>query len=170
MKKKENEAVNAIVKNNNREKKKETKTVNAIPVTPIVSIDSLQKRTRYQENILPLHLTDDSKPQWVSCPNPWGDRTHREGDFVLLSPDCYKLARVTQGPKPQRFILNPFDRESSKYFQTHRSPREGYRVLQLERDALALRSWGFEFAYHDFGGACLVTEVEPFSPADAAVR
>lgn len=169
-----------IVKNNtkvknkekeivNKEKKKEAKTVNVVPVTPIVSIDSLQKPTCYQDNTLPLHLTDDSKPQWVSCPNPWGDRAHGEGDFVLLSPDCYKLVRVTQGTMPQRFILNPFDSESSQYFQTHRSPQEGYRVLQLERDALALRSWGFEFAYHDFGGACLVTEVEPFSPADAAV-
>ena len=52
----------------------EGNTVNIVPVTPITSIDSLQKRKRPQEKILPLHLTDDSKPQWVSCPNPWGDR------------------------------------------------------------------------------------------------
>lgn len=119
----------------------------------------------------PLHLTDDfSESHWVSCPNPWGNRAHGDGDFVLLSPDCYRVAYESQGHNPPRFVMNPFESENSQYYRTHKCPQEGYRVLQLTRDTLALRSWGFEFNCHDFGGACLVTEVEPLSPAAAAVR
>lgn len=151
-----------------RDPKKEPKAIKVVPVTPIVTNSITQFSTRDQA--LPLFLTDDPKPIWVQCPNPWGDRAHNDGDFVLMSPECYQLAYETQGSNPKRFISDPFGNRKSQYFKTHKPPNEGYRVLKLTRDKLALRSWGFEFSYHDFGGACLVTEVEPFSPAEAAVR
>ncbi len=151
-----------------KDQKKEPKAIKVVPVTPIVTNSITPMSTRDQA--LPLFLTDDPKPSWVQCPNPWGDRAHNDGDFVLMSPECYQLAYETQGSNPKRFISDPFGHRKSQYFKTHKSPNDGYRVLKLTRDKLALRSWGFEFSYHDFGGACLVTEVEPFSPAEAAVR
>jgi hypothetical protein len=151
--------------------KKAAEVVDVVPVTPTIYADSTPKPFLMNENPSSLCLTDDTSiAQWVSCPNPWGDRVHGDGDFVLMSPACYKSAHEVQGTNPQRFILNPFQSDSSQYNKTHKSPSEGYRVLQLTRDALALRSWGFTFTYHDFGSACLVTEVEPLSPAESAVR
>ena len=147
---------------------KKSKILNVVPVTPTVSVE--YKPCSNTKKALPLCLTDDySVAQWVSCPNPWGDRLQSEGDFVLMSPACYQSAFDVQGSNPARFITDPFQCNSLGYSKTHKNPQEGYRVLQLRRDKLALRSWGFMFSYHDFGGACLVTEVEALSPAEAAV-
>ena len=74
-----------------------------------------------------------------------------------------------QGSNPDRFTMSPFKSSSSPYYNTHVPPEMGYRVLQLVRDRTALRQWGFTFCRHDFGGACLVHDIEPCSPADAAV-
>lgn len=152
-----------------------TDIVPVIPITPqIVNDVSLIKdlnRTRNRDvDEFPIKLTDDSGPVWVSCPNPWGDRTHQSGDFVLMSPSCYNLANEVQGSNPQRFVPNPFDSNVSEYHRSHQSPYHGCSVVELTRDPLALRSWGFTFALHDFGGACLVTSVEPYSPAENVVR
>ena len=115
-------------------------------------------------------LTDDtSVDKWVSCPNPWGDHSHREGDFVLMSPFDYKVAYKSICNASKRFVVEPFAHNSS-YYQSHVAPEDGLQVLQLTRDSLALRSWGFTFIYHDFGGACLISTVEPSSPAGSAVR
>uniref|UniRef100_A0A7S3VBC4 PDZ domain-containing protein n=1 Tax=Chaetoceros debilis TaxID=122233 RepID=A0A7S3VBC4_9STRA len=116
-----------------------------------------------------LQITDDhSLPKWVPCHNPWGSRGHCEGDFILFSPSDYKQAfEINGGSRPKRFVCDPFS-SSLSYQKSHVTPKEGLRVLELSRDRLALRSWGFSFCHHDFGGACLVTCIDKLSPADAA--
>ena len=115
--------------------------------------------------------------KWIPCPNPWGKVGHEEGDIVIFSPFQSEstgdlLSLHHQGPGgtiPKRFVANPFE-ESSPYLETHRSPdRGGYSVLRLTRDRVGLRPWGFIVRLHEFGGACLVQDVEPLSPAEAAV-
>ena len=115
--------------------------------------------------------------KWIPCPNPWGKVGHEEGDIVIFSPYQSEfigdlLSIHHQGPDgaiPKRFVANPFE-ESSPYLETHRSPdRGGYSVLRLTRDRVGLRPWGFTVRLHEFGGACLVQDVEPMSPAEAAV-
>mmetsp|Transcript_7356 Transcript_7356/g.17113 ORF Transcript_7356/g.17113 Transcript_7356/m.17113 type:complete len:1167 (+) Transcript_7356:119-3619(+) len=114
--------------------------------------------------------------KWIPCPNPWGKVGHEEGDIVIFSPFQSEstgdlLSIHHQGPDgtiPKRFVANPFE-ESSPYLETHRSPdRGGYSVLRLTRDRVGLRPWGFTVRLHEFGGACLVQDVEPLSPAEAA--
>ena len=122
-------------------------------------------------DITPPHLTDDdSKPAWVSCPNPWGKAQHDDSDFVLLSYSDYQSQHNLNGPSPDRFTDFPF-KSMSLYNKTHVSPCStgSYRVIKLVRDRLALRPWGFTFFRHEFGGACLVNSLEPFSPAIGAV-
>ncbi len=148
---------------------KRSEIVNVVPVTPTVSVE-YKPSSSNTKKASPLCLTDDfSIAQWVPCPNPWGDRLHNEGDFILTSPSCYSTAFKVQGSNPARFTTDPFQCNNLHYNKTHKTPQEGYRVLQLRRDNLALRSWGFTFCHHEFGGACLVTEVEVLSPAEAAV-
>lgn len=149
-----------------KQPKKDINVIHAAPVTP--NVDSDSRGSYIFKETKTLQLTNDVKPTWVSCPNPWGNFDYTDGDFVLMSPACYDLAFTYRKSSPHRFVSNPFE-YGSEYFQTHISPQERCRVLQLTRDRLALRSWGFEFCYHDFGGACLVTNIEPLSPAEAAV-
>ena len=52
--------------------------------------------------------------------------------------------------------------------ETHVLPEDGVLLLQLARDRLSLTPWGFMFSSHEFGGACLVTSVDPLSPASNA--
>ena len=137
----------------------------------IVSPETNEQDRSHNIDISNYHiLTDDtSVAKWVSCPNPWGDHSHREGDFVLMSPFDYKVAYESIRNASKRFVHDPFANNSS-YYQSHIAPENGYQVLQLTRDSLALRSWGFSFKYHDFGGACFISKVEPSSPAGSAVR
>ena len=67
-----------------------------------------------------------------------------------------------------RFNTNPFD-ENSAYRQTHQKPEMGVRALKLKRDVMAMQPWGLSVKRHEFGGACLVTSVDPISPAAASV-
>jgi hypothetical protein len=146
------------------------KTQGSIRVTPAGRKAATKKSQHLEQDYSPMVLTDDqSVSKWVPCPNPWGDGTHGDGDFVLFSPEDYTCAFEIYGSNPKRFTMYPF--RGDCYQQTHLSARKegGLSVIQLTRDRLALRSFGFRFCYHDFGGACLVTEVEPMSPADSAV-
>ena len=123
-------------------------------------------------------MKDDPRgSKWLSCPNPWGKIGHEEGDFVIFSPFQSESANdivslFHQGPNgsmPKRFVANPFE-EGSPYHATHHSPaRGGYSVLQLTRDRMSMKPWGFTVRLHEFGGACLVDSIEPLSPAEAAV-
>mmetsp|Transcript_15773 Transcript_15773/g.29755 ORF Transcript_15773/g.29755 Transcript_15773/m.29755 type:complete len:166 (+) Transcript_15773:109-606(+) len=91
-----------------------------------------------------------------------------DGDFVLYSPFDYTTASEIYGVDPKRFTMHPF--RGDHYKSTHISPTEkGLDLIQLNRDSLGMRSWGFRFSYHDFGGACLVTEIEHMSPSDSGV-
>ena len=105
--------------------------------------------------------------KWTPCPNPWGDYSHREGDYVLTSPLGACMNIIPNASKC--FVNDPFAKNST-YHQSHVSPEAGCKVLQLTRDPSALRSWGFSFKHHEFGGACIISNVEPLSPAGSAVR
>ena len=145
------------------------KTQGSIQVTPAGRKEVTNESRHVEQSYSPMVLTDDqSVSKWVPCPNPWGDRAHSDGDFVLFSPEDYTCAFEIYGSNPKRFTMYPF--KDDAYQETHVSRNGGgLSVIQLTRDRLALRSFGFRFCYHDFGGACLVTEVEPMSPADSAV-
>jgi hypothetical protein len=108
------------------------------------------------------------KPHWAPCPNPWGPEGHQEGDVVLFSSSIGLGHPDKVLPSP-RYIVNPFALNSC-YQATHRTPQEGFHLLQLQRDPMATRPWGFSVYRHDFGSACLVKDVHPLSPAAAAVR
>ena len=68
----------------------------------------------------------------------------------------------------ERFTDNPFS-SYPRYMTTHASPCDGFHILVLRRDALCKLPWGFEWKRHAFGGACLVSQVDALSPAQAAV-
>jgi len=124
-----------------------------------------------------VHEVDEvlDGPTWVLCSNPWGNfvggRSLMETDFVLSSALDYQKARIIKHSKADdRFIMNPFQSQSSPYYKSHVSPKEGHSVIQLVRDRLCLRSWGLSFCRHKHGGACLVTGIEVMSPVAAAVH
>ena len=107
------------------------------------------------------------KPRWKKSTNPWGMSEHREGDVVLALPiDGFTSHEVAFSGK--RFVEKPFTPDSP-YKDTHVSPEQGVQLLQLTRDPLGLTPWGFTFASHVFGGACLVTSVDSLSPASTAI-
>ena len=105
------------------------------------------------------------RPTWKSCENPWGKVDYEEGDVVILGDVGFTNHEVLAPGR--RFVVDPF-RVESGYHETHFSPGEGVHVLKLTRDALANFSWGFTIEHHDFGGACLITSIDPNSPASAA--
>lgn len=108
------------------------------------------------------------KPNWVPCENPWGSSGYEEGDVVLVTPSGGFSHHETIY-RGSRFTVSPFGSDSD-YGVTHRTPSEGFDVILLSRDPNAEHPWGFEFRRHEFGGACLVTSVDPLSPAASAVR
>ena len=113
---------------------------------------------------------EDSSTLWEQCGNPWGDIGITEEDHVIITP-CSGLnpTEVTIASLAlPAFDSNPFD-ENSPYRQTHQQPEVGVRALKLRRDVMAMQPWGISFKRHEFGGACLVTSVDPISPAAAAV-
>jgi hypothetical protein len=112
--------------------------------------------------------TGHSKPNWMPCTNPWGPSGFVEGDVVLTSSSGgFSHHETMYGG--ERFVVSPFHSQSD-YFTTHRMPSDGFEVLQLTRDPLAKLPWGFTYRRHEFGGACLVSSVDPLSPAASAVR
>ena len=134
-------------------------------VTPARGIDPLvsnykNKNDEIREND-PLILGDVStEDKWISCANPWGPLGFCDGDIIYDCPADYQYRNQIYGHNPKRFIDEPFA-NGSPYRQTH-SIKE---TVELKRDPMALLDWGFEFSYHDFGGACIITKVDPISPA-----
>jgi len=104
---------------------------------------------------------------WSPCHNPWGVEEMRIDDIIVSAPDN-RLCSVEAEDVSPRFVHDPFS-TSSNYLKTHSSPPSGLLVLILKRDLRSKLPWGFRFEKHEFGGACLVTSVAPFSPADKAV-
>jgi hypothetical protein len=104
---------------------------------------------------------------WESCENPWGPEGHVDDDVVLFAHTTGLGHHETVLPST-RYEADPFS-SSKRYGKTHRIPEDGFQALILKRDLLVTRPWGFTCQRHEFGGACLVTSVDPLSPADAAV-
>jgi hypothetical protein len=112
--------------------------------------------------------TDDAiDVAWESCGNPWGPEGHVDGDVILFTHTSGLGHHETLLPSA-RYEGDPFS-SSKRYHKTHRTPEDGFQALILKRDPLVIRPWGFTCQRHEFGGACLVTSVDPLSPADAAV-
>jgi len=114
-------------------------------------------------------LADDGGPcksKWIRCDtNPWGPDGYMDGDVVLLTP-ASGIGHYETLLSSRRYEMDPFS-EAAGYTTTHTFPE--YNFLSLKRDPMAQRSWGFSITRHDFGGACLVSSVDPLSPAEAAV-
>lgn len=104
--------------------------------------------------------------RWIACGNPWGPFGFVEGDVVAVFGSNSSKPPM-DGIMPLRFVQEPFS--NSSYIKTHCGGLGKYSAFFLRRDAFALQSWGFITCLHEFGGACLVKEVTPCSPADAAV-
>ncbi|GAX14628.1 hypothetical protein FisN_6Lh412 [Fistulifera solaris] len=104
---------------------------------------------------------------WEPCPDPWGQKGYVEGDIVVFSNKAGIGSVETALPSP-RFEIDPLS-GSCRYRKTHHTPNEGFHALLLQRDPQCTLSWGFSVQRHEFGGACLVSSVEPMSPAHAAV-
>jgi hypothetical protein len=112
--------------------------------------------------------TDDAiDVTWEPCGDPWGPEGHVDGDVVLFAHTSGLGHHETLLPSA-RYEADPFS-SSKRYGKTHRTPEDGFQALILKRDPLVTRPWGFTCQRHEFGGACLVTSVDPLSPADAAV-
>ena len=106
--------------------------------------------------------------RWVPAEDPWGPDGYQEGDVVLSSGRAKGIGHIETVLPSLRFEIDPFV-SSKLYSTTHRTPEEGFQVLELRRDPLARLEWGFSVMRHEFGGACLVNAVTPMSPASSAV-
>lgn len=113
--------------------------------------------------------------QWEACGNPWGEYGYVPGDSVMFVSnlnDEHENERRSETEEEmsmkttERFVMNPFC-SNSPYLNTHYTGT--YHVLRFIRDPFALLPWGFEASLHEFGGACIVTDVMPCSPAEVAV-
>jgi hypothetical protein len=111
------------------------------------------------------------KSNWVNYQtNPWGPSGHVEGDVPLYggATSAGGLGSYEGIVPSNRYTVHPFERRSN-YRSTHVTPEEGLTLLQLTRDPMATRSWGFRISRDEFGHACLVEGIDPLSPATAAV-
>jgi hypothetical protein len=107
--------------------------------------------------------------EWKECENPWGPDEYQDGDVILFSGNIPGVAHIETLLPSKRFVVDPFV-GPTPYRATHHAPQEGFQVVQLRRDPMARLDWGFRATVHEFGGACLVTAVDPVSPASSAVR
>ena len=106
------------------------------------------------------------KPLWrSSSENPWGPSSFQDGDVLLYGPQRGANQFETALPGG-RYSLCPFA-DGSSYRTTHHHPE--VMVLSLVRDHSAQIPWGLEVSRDEFGHACLVTSVQPMSPAAEAV-
>jgi hypothetical protein len=108
------------------------------------------------------------KKGWNSSIDPWGPAGHLLDDCIVLSPEWNGAHHDYLIPTP-RYAFDPFATDA--YKETHRNPVDyGFHVVSLARDPLGTLPWGFSVKRHDFGGACIISAVEPLSPASSAVR
>lgn len=146
------------------------------PVSNLPSIQSarrnlvtpmMQKQEDETESEVEDNSNDKLEITWESCLNPWGRESSLEEDVVVFS-SAKGIGESERMLPSARFEMHPFS-GGSRYQNTHHSPEEGFQAIVLQRDTLENSSWGFTVCRHDFGGACLVSSVVPFSPADTAV-
>ena len=105
---------------------------------------------------------------WEDCDNIWGPDGQMDDDVVVLSTSSNYVCHHESILLADRYEIDPF-RSYPRYLRTHSSPEGGYQALLLRRDLFAKRPWGFSCDRHEFGGACLVNNVDPHSPAEACV-
>ena len=134
-------------------------------VTPLVTNAAANAKS-----VTPVSPDDGApcKTKWIRCENLWGPEGHVPGDVIVLTPSLGLGHYETVLDFSERYEVTPFS-ESTKYYKTHSTPEEGYHNIRLQRDSMAMRSWGLTLKRHEFGGACLVESVDPTSPAAAAV-
>jgi hypothetical protein len=137
----------------------------SMKITPARELDPLTSRIDSPNNDTDdnnsLILGDaSSEDQWIPCANPWGSLGFCDGDMIYNCPADYQYRYQIYGDNPKRFIDEPFSNGS-----TYRDTHIVKETVELRRDAMAQIDWGFEFSYHDFGGACIITKVDPISPA-----
>jgi hypothetical protein len=133
-------------------------------VKPSDTLKALPYNDEEEVDLLP---DDKLTSSWEDCIDPWGRERQVEDDITVYNADIALCHHESIVPSP-RFEIDPFA-VSSRYRKTHSTPEEGFQPIVLQRDPLAQRPWGFSWKRHEFGGACLVTSVEPLSPAEAAV-
>lgn len=135
---------------------------------PVIN-QPLATSTGFNRSVTPVTPDDGApcKTKWTQCEAMWGPWGHIDGDIVLMT-HALGLGHIETVIDSERYELTPFA-DSSKYRRTHFTPHEGYHNIRLQRDPMAMRSWGLVLKRHEFGGACLVESVEPCSPAAAAV-
>jgi hypothetical protein len=104
---------------------------------------------------------------WNVSDDPWGPESLENWDRVVF---CSTLPLTQQEGVllSERFVHDPFS-SHPRYCKSHTTPEEGSHALVLHRTALCNASWGFSVDRHEFGGACLVKDVTPMSPASVAV-
>ena len=117
-------------------------------------------------------IEDDSDAKldiiWEPCDNPWGPSGFIEGDIVVYSGKP-GIGDVETMMPSARYEWDPFT-SCQRYQRSHHTPSEGVHALLLRRDVTSSIPWGFSVHRHEFGGACLVSSVDPLSPAGASVR
>jgi hypothetical protein len=106
---------------------------------------------------------------WEPCENPWGGEREMEKSDVVVYTSLYGIGHHETLLPSRRFAVDPFS-TSQRYHSTHKSLMEGCEVVRLKRDTSVSKDWGFDWARHDFGGACLVTSVNDNLPASISVR
>jgi hypothetical protein len=147
-------------------------------VTPTTAITTTTTTTTTTDILRKkAHPVSKLKLNWVGChsnQNPWGPPGYHNGDVLLYGPNtATTLTRdsTTTTSSTQRYTIHPFHPQSP-YISTHvlPDPLGGHTVLVLKRDPCSTMPWGFDFKHDEFGHGCLVTHVQPLSPAAAAVR
>lgn len=115
---------------------------------------------------LSVHSDEELETSWESSENPWGS-DYKDGDVVVFAPKL-PIEEQESALLSMRFERDPFD-AYPRYRTTHTTPDEGLHTLVLRREILGNCPWGFYVYRDDLGGACLVKDIVPMSPADAAV-
>jgi len=111
---------------------------------------------------------DTFKVEWEACANFWGPSGHLDDDVVVFSNELVDSIPRDCVVPAVRYEMDLFS-PKARYGRTHTGPEDGFQTIVLTRDFAGQRPWGFTFEKHEFGGASIVTTVDPLSAAGAAV-
>jgi hypothetical protein len=131
------------------------------PPTFAAEAPSLSERNQEHDPFVPC------KTKWIPIANPWGPHDSLFSDEIVLTT-ARGIGHHEELLPSELYSRNPFS-SSSDYRTTHHTPDEGFHFIRLQRDPMAMRSWGFSVRRHENGGACLVESVDLMSPAESAV-
>jgi hypothetical protein len=126
------------------------------------------EQSKQMEGFLAIENDPDGiEVTWNVSENPWGPDSLENWDRIVLS-STLPLLEQEAAFLSERFVHDPFSIHP-RYSKSHTTPEEGSHALVLHRTALCNAPWGFSVYRHEFGGACLVEDVTPMSPAALAV-